>query len=169
MEFNSSSEVRPSLRHRLQEILGQLRESGRPDLGDRVGQGPHLVPNPWAECRWTDGLLQVRYFDKVLMQLGCAGQRGRAGQLTQLSQALQAQTGESILPDFRPLWLALESLEYQPRRTVWERAWRMLEDIYEKQALAGRDQSRWGYPRLAQLALIAGRLERLSPESPDRP
>jgi len=162
VESNSSSEGKTSLRNRLQQVLGTLRESGRPDLGDLVGKGPQFVANPWADGCRTDGLLQVRYFDTALMQLGCPGQRGRAAQLDRLTKALKAHTGAIIPPDLRPLWLALESLEYQPRRTVWERARRKLGEIYEKQALAGRDQSQQGYPRLAQLALIAGGLERLS-------
>lgn len=163
MESSFSSEGQLSLRWQLQQILGPLRESGRPDLGDLVGRGPALTANPWAEVRQALGLIQVRYFDSTLMQLGRPGQSGRAGHLTRLSQALQAQTGSTIPPDLRPLWLALESLDHQPRETVWRRATQSLHQLYENQALAGREQSQRGYPRLAQLALIAGGLERLAP------
>lgn len=136
------------LRRRLEEQLGfPLRESTRLDLADFVGPG----------------LVNVRVADHELLALGCLGRQGRAGAAARLSTALAAQVAQ--VDDFRPLWLALESTLHhgagQPLGArALARAWQGLNRIWEREALAGRQQSLLGYPRLAQWALLAGGLEK---------
>ncbi len=135
------------LRRRLEGELGfPLRESTRPDLADFVGPG----------------LRNVRVQDEDLLALGRAGFRGRAALAAQLGRKLGAQPAE--VEDFRPLWLALESALYHGAdsrlgRLAVAKAWQGLDRVWEREALAGREQSRRGYPRLAQWALLAGGLE----------
>lgn len=136
------------LRRRLEGELGfPLRESTRPDLADFVG--PRLV--------------NVRVSDQDLLALGCLGSEGRALLAARLSQQLEAQT--SAVEDFRPLWLGLESLLHhgfagRVGRLASQKTWQGLDRIWEREALAGREQRQRGYPRLAQWALLAGGLEK---------
>ncbi|MBX3165923.1 MAG: hypothetical protein KF760_00870 [Candidatus Eremiobacteraeota bacterium] len=135
------------LRRRLENELGfLLRESTRPELADFVGPG----------------LVNVRVSDEELLALGRPGREGRAGLAARLSLALEART--LAVDDFRPLWLGLESsLHHGARSRIGRlavlRTWQGLDRIWEREALAGREQHRRGYPRLAQWALLAGGLE----------
>lgn len=124
-----------------------MRESTRLDLADFVG--PRLV--------------SVRVDDHELLALGCLGTHGRAGAAARLSNALNAQLAR--IDDFRPMWLALESALHhgagQPLGArALNKAWQGLNRIWEREALAGRQQGLLGYPRLAQWALLAGGLEK---------
>ena len=136
------------LRRRLESELGfRLRESTRPDLADFVGPG----------------LINVRVRDEDLLSLGDVGREGRAGAAARLSSGLQARP--SGLEDFRSLWLGLESVLYHgPSQRIGalalEKTRQGLDRIWEREALAGREQGRLGYPRLAQWALLAGGLEK---------
>jgi hypothetical protein len=106
--------------------------------------------------------LQVRYLDPVLIGLGCWGQQGRAGLAADLTRCLQARAGEVIEADFRPLWLALESLQHRPNQRLRDHTQQRLDRLYESDPLAGQAQAQRGYPRLAQWALLAGALERIA-------
>jgi hypothetical protein len=134
-------------RKNLELLLGfRLRESSRPDLADFVG--PRLT--------------NIRVEDAELLALGRYGQQGRAGLSARLAQILGARPG--AIEDLRPLWLNLECALFRGpahplgRRAV-QKTWQGLDAIYAKEALAGREQARLGYPRLAQWALLAGGLE----------
>jgi len=135
------------LRRRLEGELGvPLRESTRPDLADFVGPG----------------LYNVRVQDEDLLALGGVGCHGRAFSAAQLSRSLGAHT--AAVEDFRPLWLGLESVLYHGARhrlgrLALQKTWQGLDRIWEREALAGREQRERGYPRLAQWALLAGGLE----------
>lgn len=137
------------LRSRLQGQLGfPVRESSRPDLADFVGPSRQ----------------NVRVDDHELLTLGCFGQSGRAGLAARLSASLGARTTPEVV-DFRPLWLQLECVIFRGAASglgsrALRKAWQGLDRIYEKEALAGAEQALQGYPRLAQWALLAGRLER---------
>ena len=137
------------MRRRLEGQLGfPLRESSRPDLADFVGPGRH----------------NVRVDDQELVALGCFGQSGRAGLAARLSASLGARTDPEVA-DFRPLWLQLECVIFRGAASrvgsrALRKAWQGLDRIYEKEALAGAEQALRGHPRLAQWALLAGRLER---------
>lgn len=135
------------LRRRLESELGfPLRESTRPDLADFVGPG----------------LFNIRVNDQDLLALGRAGSQGRALLAARLSRDLAAHT--TAVADFRPLWLGLESVLHHGAsqrlgRLAVEKTWQGLDRIWEREALAGREQRERGYPRLAQWALLAGGLE----------
>lgn len=134
-------------RNKLELELGfALRESSRPDLADFVG--PRLT--------------NIRVGDADLLALGGYGQEGRAGLSARLAQTLGARLG--TIDDFRSLWLDLECVLFRgPKHRLGQRAlrraWQGLNAIYAKEALAGREQAKLGYPRLAQWALLAGGLE----------
>lgn len=136
------------LRRRLESELGfSLRESTRPDLADFVGPG----------------LCNVRVRDEDLLALGSLGLEGRAGAAAHLSSSLQARAAR--VDDFRALWLGLESvLHHGPGQRIGalalEKTRQGLDRIWEREALAGREQRQQGYPRLAQWALLAGGLEK---------
>lgn len=135
------------LRRRLEVELGfSLRESTRPDLADFVGPG----------------LFNVKVSDEDLLALGRTGSQGRAFLAAELSRKVGAQTGQ--IGDFRSLWLGLESVlhhgaSHRLGRLAVQKTWQGLDRIWEKEALAGREQRERGYPRLAQWALVAGGLE----------
>lgn len=149
-----------SLRAQLEAHLGiALRPSTRLELGDLVGRGGLSQDNVWAHCREADGCLQVRYRDPVLLGLGRLGTQGRAGLAAQLATRLQADPGNHIEGDFRPLWLALESLAHRPSQSLREKTVARLDALYESQPLAGYVQAERRFPRLAQWALLAGALE----------
>lgn len=144
----AASSCLSELRRRLESELGfRLRESTRPDLADFVG--PELF--------------NVRVLDEDLLALGSLGLEGRAGSAARLSSSLQARP--SGLEDFRPLWLGLESILYHGSSQrigalALKKTRQGLDRIWEREALAGREQGRLGYPRLAQWALLAGGLEK---------
>lgn len=136
------------LRRRLESELGfALRESTRLDLADFVGPG----------------LFNVRVNDQDLLALGSPGRLGRAGLAADLASKLDAKALR--VDDFRPLWLGLESVQHhggdsRPGRRALQKTWQGLDRIWEREALAGREQRQCGYPRLAQWALLAGGLEK---------
>lgn len=156
------------LRSQLQHQLGmRLRESSRPELADLVGRGSTCPPpTAWAICNARDGFINLRWHDSVLLGLGLgpAGQRDRAGLMADLARRLGAVPGEVIEVGFRPLWLALESIDHWRTgplaQAARQRASAGLKRIYESEALAGAHQAARGYPRLAQWAALAGALER---------
>ena len=148
------------LRAQLEQHLGlTLRPSTRLELGDLVAWGGVHRASPWATCVVQEGCLQVRYHDPVLIRLGCLGQRDRAGLAARLAEALGARPGSKIEEDFRPLWLALESLDWRSNSSRRKQLEARLDAIYEREGLAGASQAAAGYSRLAQWALLAGALE----------
>lgn len=148
------------------------------DYGAYAPQGLPLASPDWAWCCQQGDFLCVRLQDTALLALGHAGLRqneGRVNWLTRLAHQFGAQPGAEVEPEFRPLWLCLDSALYfleknEPAlfKDSSSQAWARIFRVYEAQALAGASQARLGYPRLAQLASLAGRLSGLAIPAPDR-
>lgn len=112
--------------------------------------------------------MQVHYTDEALWSLAGPGKEGRAGFLHNLLSRFGALPGP-LESDLRPLFVWLERVQYwvgeggKPARArhFAEKLRGQLNSLYEREPLLGLEQHSKGYPRLAQLAGLAGGLEAL--------